>query len=141
MIAPADVRVFDPPGKSPGDVLADLAAMIHSLSVSGVLVEVSISVLPLRPVRISPQIMPSPRKKPNQKEKILAILAGHPARKGLWIALKLGKKTADGGLRETLSEMVRDGLLVKGPEGNGYMLPTAPMPAAPPPSPSTEVLS
>lgn len=72
-----------------------------------------------------PRPVAPPIKRPTQKEKILDLLKGQPARKAVWIALKLGKKKADGGLRETLSQMLKAGVLVKGASGNGYMLPTS----------------
>lgn len=59
-----------------------------------------------------------------QEQRILAVLAGQTEpRKATWIALRLGKKNADGGLRQTLSGMLRKGLLIKGANGFGYRIP------------------
>jgi hypothetical protein len=60
-----------------------------------------------------------------QKQKIIALLEGQPPRKANWIAIKLGKRSADGGLRATLSDMVASGELLKGSDGYGYYLPPA----------------
>jgi hypothetical protein len=92
--------------------------------------QVVITIAQYEPVIISPDTLAKieamkaegPRLTP-QMRKIAEILEGQPPRKGVWVAAKLGKKNCDGGLREVLSEMVKSGILVKGPEF-GYMLPT-----------------
>jgi hypothetical protein len=68
---------------------------------------------------------PSIRLTPQMK-KIVAALANQPARKAHWIAIRIGKKRADGNLRGVLAEMVANGTLKKGDDGYGYELPPTP---------------
>ena len=90
--------------------------------------QVVITIAHYAPARIAPEVlaridaMRESRLTP-QQQRILTLLAGQPARKATWIAAKLGKQTADGGLRHTLANMLRNGFLVKGADGRGYRLP------------------
>jgi hypothetical protein len=119
MVALTDRMQFD--GVQSPASLQELAGFLASLAERAqITLSISVNVnvngvagVPARPLRA--------RLTPQQK-KILEVLAGQPAKKAAWIALRIGKRGPDGHLRSTLADMVAAGVLVKGSDGYGYQL-------------------